>query len=286
MAKYVDLVPAPVIEAKWGTTPLLVLLLVLLAAAVLWCVYLTVRERDLVPALVCAGGAIAVFNEPLWDFMGQIVYAQNQPILYTSFGGRGIPVFLLSGYVVWVATVGLGYSRLMARGVAPRTLYTLAAASFLSVVLVEIIGNSSDMWHYYGESPAKYLVVAPQMAPVPLVCGFMIHHLRRQARGLGLVGFVAIPGMALAGVFAATSWPVYYVLNSDHPAVWNWVAALSLLGMCAGTVRVIGGCFAETPADELISERTHTNGGQRVIPDSYRHSNDGAPHTDAVRSHG
>lgn len=238
-----DLVDAPVIHAEWGTGALLAVLTLILVSAVAYCVLIAVKEREIVPLLLLVGGAIAVINEPLWDLAGQIVYAQNQEILFTSFGDRGIPVFLLAGYVGWVATLGLAYSRAMARGITPKRLYQLATCSFASVVIVELVGTSANMWTYYGERPAALLVVAPQMAPCPLICGFMIHHYRRFAHGPSLVGFVAIPGMALAGTFAMTSWPIYYVLNSDVPAVWNWLAAGSMLAICAGLVWVIGATF-------------------------------------------
>jgi hypothetical protein len=88
----------------------------------------------------------------------------------------------------------------------------------------------------------------------------MIHHYRRFAHGPSLVGFVAIPGMALAGTFAMTSWPIYYVLNSDVPAIWNWLSAASMLAICAGLVWVIGATFlpqaaATGPGDVAQRER-------------------------------
>jgi hypothetical protein len=210
-----------------------------MAVAVAWAVRLAVRERDVMPVLVCAGGLIAVINEPIWDLLGRIVYAGNQPILYTSFGGRQIPVFLIPGYVVWVSVLGLLYSRLMARGMRPATLYMLATASFLSVAIIETLGNSSKMWTYYGAAPAKFLVVAPQMAPVPAVCGFLIFQLRPHLRGMGKLIYLAVPGSSLAAIYAFTSWPIYYALNSRVPTVWNWIASGAGIGLCAGVVWMI-----------------------------------------------
>jgi hypothetical protein len=242
------LLSPPVTHARWGSVPVLVVLLILMVVAVAWALSIAIRERDLMPVLICAGGVIAVINEPLWDALGRIVYASNQPILYTSFGGRQVPVYLLSGYVVWVGVLGIAYSRLMAGGVKPAMLYKLATGSFLSVVLVEVVGNSSHLWTYYGQAPAKFLVVAPQMAPVPLVCGFLIHVLRGRVGKVGQLAYIAVPGCALAGVFAMTSWPIYYILNADVPVVVNWMASVFMLALCAGVVWLVGGSFGEPAA--------------------------------------
>jgi hypothetical protein len=259
MTMFANIPAPPLTHARWGTSSFVVILLVLTVIAVSWALVIAFRERDLMPVLICVGGLIAVINEPIWDLAGKIVYASNQPILYTSFEGRQVPVFLIPGYVVWVSVLGIAYSRLMARGVRPATLYKLAAASFLSVAIVETLGNSSKMWTYYGQAPAKWLVVAPQMAPVPVVCGFLIYHLQRRVRGAGRLAYLAVPGCALAGIYATTSWPIYYVLYSRLPSIWNWIASAAMLTLCAGVVWMIGSSFSPAedalPSDQRIGIR-------------------------------
>jgi hypothetical protein len=247
-------VAPPVTQARWGVVGLNVVFFALLAVAVGWALHLAWRERDLIPVVVCVGGLVAVLNEPIYDLLGQLVYAHNQPILFTSFGNREIPILLIPAYVVWVSGLGLVFAQVMKRGATPRLLWIMAGCSFLSVVTGELAGNSSHLWTYYGQAPAKFLVVAPQMAPVPLVSGYLIHHFRTRLRGPGVLLFLAVPGMALAATYAATSWPIYLALNSDVPVLWNWVAAAATLALCATVVWAVANVFEEVPAQGVTTD--------------------------------
>lgn len=210
---------------------------VALASAV-YAVYLALDRRDLVPVVVCLGALVCAFNEPIYDILGKIVYAGNHSMAYTYFG-REIPWFLVIGYLPWVGLLPYVLAQAMREGISRRTLHLLAFGSFVSVVIVETLGTHFDAWAYYGDAPLKFLVVAPQMAPVPIVGGFLLF-----AVADGLVGWkrmvaaFAISTVALPMVFASASWPLYVGLNAELPTAVNWLLGIGMLTLTAGTVSV------------------------------------------------
>jgi hypothetical protein len=208
---------------------------VALASAV-YAIYLAVRRRDLVPVVVCVGALVCAFNEPIYDLLGKIVYAGNHPMAYSYFG-RDIPWFLVVGYLPWVGLLPYLISRAMRDGVPRSRLHLLAFASFVSVVVVETFGNSVDAWTYYGDAPLKFLVVAPQMAPVPIVGGFLLFAVADRLAGWKRVlAAFAISTVALPMVFASASWPLYVGLNADLPAVVDWLLGIAMLSLTVGMV--------------------------------------------------
>ncbi len=244
------LVPAPPdVHAPGGGIPVLVAMGGLGVAAVAIAVTFAVRRRDPLPAIACAGAVIAVLNEPIYDLLGQIVYASNHPRAFTAFD-REIPLFLVGGYIPWVGLLPWVLADRMRVGIRRQTLVAIAGASFVSVVLVEVVGTTSDNWAYYGEAPLRYLGVAPQMAPMPLVCAWMLATLAPRLHGLGRGLVVLVPPVALASVYAAAGWPMYFALNSDVPAPLDVLAGLTTLAICVGIVWTVA--IAAEPVHERI----------------------------------
>jgi hypothetical protein len=205
-------------------------------ASIVYAVYLAVRRRDVVPIVVCIGALVCAFNEPIYDILGKIVYADNHPMAYSYFG-REIPWFLVIGYLPWVGLLPYLVAQAMRNGVARSRLHWLAFGSFVSVVIVETCGTSLDAWGYYGEPPLKFLVVAPQMAPVPIVGGFLLFAVADRLSGWKrILAAFAISTVALPMVFASASWPLYVGLNADLPAALNWVLGAVMLALTAATV--------------------------------------------------
>lgn len=205
----------------------------LLAATLAIAVRVAVAHRDLLPFAGCAAGVVAALNEPIYDILGKIVYAEDNPMAYHAFG-RAIPWFLVIGYLPWVGLAPYLVYKAMEAGVARRRLHVAAAILFVSVACVEIFGNSLHLWTYYGEAPMKYLGVAPQAVTYPMVGGFLLYALASPLRGWRriVVGFV-ITLMILPIGYAATSWPGYFALYADLPAALDWLASAAMLGMCA-----------------------------------------------------
>jgi hypothetical protein len=213
---------------------LLGIFVVIVAAAIGWAVRLALKDKDFLPIACCVGALVASFNEPIYDILGKIVYAGNNPMAFSSFG-RDIPWFLVIGYLPWVGLAPYVVYRMMEAGFARRKLHVAAILLFVSVVIVETFGNLLHLWLYYGQAPMKFLVVAPQTVTYPLLGGFLLYALAGELTGWRrfAVGFV-VASVVLPIGFAATSWPIYIALYSDLPVALNWILSLVMLALCAG----------------------------------------------------
>lgn len=202
------------------------------ATAILW----SIRRRDVLPVAACIGAMAAALNEPIFDILGKLVYADNSRMAFTAFS-RQIPWFLVIGYVPWVGLLPYVVSRMMAKGVPRRTLHFIALASVASAGITELVNLRLHAWEYYGEAPLKYFGGLAAVAGLPLVAGFLMYAVADKLTGWqrALAGMV-IPTMSLPLVFAATGWPLYLALYSDLPPVLDFAAAGLACALVAATV--------------------------------------------------
>jgi hypothetical protein len=228
--------PPPTIVSSINTDIVLAVFAVAAALAAIVAVRLAIAHRDALPVAVCVGSLVCALNEPIYDILGKIVYASNNPMAYVAFG-RAVPWFLVLGYVPWVGLAPYLIAGWIESGVPRARLHWLAAGSMLSVVVIETLGNLTQTWGYYGVPPLKYLVVAPQMAPVPIVGGVLLYALAWPLSGWrrAVVGF-AISTLALPMVFASASWPLYFGLYVDLPVPVRWAAGVLMLLFTTGMV--------------------------------------------------
>jgi hypothetical protein len=202
--------------------------------------YWAVTRRDPVPVASCIGAAVCALNEPIFDVLGKIVYAQNNVIAFSAFG-RDIPLFLVIGYIAWVGLLPYVIARWMQAGWSSVRLYTVSIVGVASVWAVEGVNLVIHGWSYYGESPLKYFGGVAAMASVPLVGGFLIYTLAFPARGWrrSVTGFL-VPLFSLPMMFAATGWPLYLALYSDLPKAIDYLAVVAMcLLICAVNIAVV-----------------------------------------------
>ncbi|MDN2495460.1 hypothetical protein FHY52_01850 [Nocardia nova] len=258
---HAQLVP-PELTSRIPPAAVLTVFALVAGAAAVYAMVISVRRRDPLPVVACLGALVCAFNEPIYDLLGLIVYAGNHPMAFTSFG-RSVPWFLVIGYLPWVGLLPYLISRAMHAGVSRTKLHLLAFGSFLSVVVVESIGTSFHAWTYYGVPPLKYLVVAPQMAPVPIVGGFLLFAVADRYTGWRRIatGFI-VSTLALPMVFASASWPLYVGLNSDLPTVVNWLLGIAMLGLTAGVVMATTRLAQDIRVARAAGARTGTDESQ------------------------
>jgi hypothetical protein len=56
---------------------------------------------------------------------------------------------------------------------------------------------------------------------------------------------VLLPPVAYAGVYGATGWPMFTMLNSDVPGVVRWAAALLTVGLCVAVTSIVASTLAK-----------------------------------------
>jgi hypothetical protein len=212
-----------------------------LAAVGLACYWAVVRH-DALPIVTCLGAAICSLNEPIFDVLGKITYAENNPMAFTAFD-REIPWFLVIGYIAWVGLFPYVIAGWMAAGWSKFRLYLVSFFGVLSVVGTEIVNSFVHGWKYYGEAPLQFFGGVAAMAVVPLVAGLLLYALALPATGWRrLIAGLFIPIFARPMMFAATGLPLYIALYSGLPTVFDYVAVAALLVMIwvavAGTVRL------------------------------------------------
>lgn len=242
----------PVIHSDVDTVAFVIGFGVLAVIAFGLCAREAVRRRDVLPVALCLGALVCTLNEWIYDFLGKIVYAAEAATAYSAFG-RDIPVFLVIGYVPWVGALPYLIARLMERGVRRSTLHWIALGSFVSVVVVETIGTSIGAWKYYGDPPLKWLGVAPMMAPVPIVCGYLIYALGSRVQGLNRVWLFAVPCVTLPAVYASAGFPMYTALYTDVPEAIEYLAGIATLALCAAFVSVASAAAAAHPLSPSTS---------------------------------
>lgn len=238
MTTLAALAEPPATASDVSPTVVLVVFAALAAGAFGYALWFAARERDVLPVAACIGALVCALNEPIYDLLGKIVYASDHPVAYSAFD-RDIPVFLVLGYLPWVGLLPFLISRMMRAGAKRSTLHWIAFGSFASVVVVETLGTSVDAWTYYGEPPLKYLGVAPMMAPVPILCGFLLYAFGDVARGWKRAFAFVIPTLSLPAVYASAGWPMYVALYSDVPKGVQWLAGAATLALCAAVVAAV-----------------------------------------------
>lgn len=263
----------PVFNAGWGPETILLVWGIPVLVAFAYAVYLAVRNRDVLPVAACVGALVCALNEPIFDTLGKLVYA-NTPsgyIAYSAFG-RHIPVWLVLGYLPWVGLVPYLLSRQMAAGISKQRIYAIAAALSASVGAVEVL-NALTMhaWRYYAPESGRGVIAGGliQMAAQPILCGFLFYAFADRFNGIRRAALgVLIPTVTLPITFAGTSWPLYVSNYANVSELVRWIAALASTGFCVLAVIAIAELVqrwraaeteapaAETAApDSIVSER-------------------------------
>ena len=182
-----------------------------------YCVHRFLRDRDAVPLLCLAGGAICVLFEPIVDILGLCWYPrEGQWRLFETFG-RPIPVGVLFGYM-WAfgGLTAVSYTVLRQKG--PRALWRLYPVFIGVSIPFELIANHTGYYVYYGNQPLRIFEWPAWWGPVnfavPIVAAVLIVQFRRHFTGPRTAALALLLPMTDGAVNAAAAWPVWSALNA------------------------------------------------------------------------
>lgn len=236
----------------WAFT---VLAAVFFLASFWWVLRERARSGDWIPGLALVGGLIASFEEPWISRMIQLFYPADSPVLAFTAHGHPQPLYI---QMVYPGFVGLG-AYVVYRGLLARPDGGYIWRTFFGIVLLdlafELPATAAGVFSYYGPQPFQLfddgwpLWVAFINASGPVLAGWLMYRLAPRLAGLERGLLALLPPLAYAGVYGATGWPTYTMLNSDVPAVARWGAAAMTIGLCLAVTRLLmAGLPAREPA--------------------------------------
>jgi hypothetical protein len=250
-------------DISWGLTA------VLLAIAI----WMGVRERTALYALMVLGALVGAFAEPLYD-VAMMLYFYSTPGMWTHFTAFDIPqpIWTHSGYVVLYAAPAIYIARQIARGMMTRrTLFVWAGISLLESAVFEIIGINGGLYSYWGPHVFRifqYPLVIGVLEAAQVICfAVAASQLRarctRQWQLLGLV--VLFPCTFFMANFGA-GWPTIIAVHLKHTSTPVVVAA-ALLSICFAVVLVqAAASFLPPGSTAAAGARAGSIGGVQPVP--------------------
>lgn len=199
-------------------------------------------DRDQLPLLLMAGGALCVFLEPLVDVLGLCWYPRGSQYEIFELMDRPIPFLVLPGYMFFMGGLTvIALHTLESQG--PRGFLPLFPKMILLELPFEILAVQTGVYVYYGQQPLQiidfpvwWLFVNTM---VPIVAAVLIAPARRWLTGAaGLIVIPLLPAVD-AGVNAAFAWPTWTVLNSEVPMAVTQLAGLATCVLAVGSLVLI-----------------------------------------------
>lgn len=226
---------------------------------------ISIKEKDIVPLLVIAGGSLAVVGEAAIDVLGLCYWTeQGQWTLYEAFD-RKIPVLALGSYTFFFGGVVLFTIRQFERGLPAKRLVISFFAWMLMEWTWEPIPIHYGMWSYYGAQPFRVFDFPLWWPPVNTVGAYAAALLILKLKGnLTGVSKLAIIPLVLSGDLmgnALVAWPLWVTLNMDVGYIVTVPAGILTLLLCAIALKHIVkiGCGSSASAKDAGS-------GRRVAP--------------------
>ena len=211
-------------------------------ACLAWVLRALVRDRDPLPALAMLGGAIASLEESWIDSMIKLWYPHDAPLVVFTAFHTPQPLYL---HLIYPGFVGLG-SYIAYRTIrADRALWWVFGAICLLDLAFELPATAARVFVYYGHQPFQLfdrgwpLWVAPINAAGPVLGGCLLYVLAPRLHGRSRMLLALMPPLAYAGVYGATGWPEFTMLNADAGDVVRWLAALVTIGLCCALVALL-----------------------------------------------
>lgn len=206
-----------------------------------WIFRRLLKEKDVIPLLMWAGGMICSLTEPMLDDLGHLWYPTNLPgPAFVGFGVN-IPWLIPLAYSFFCGMNGYFIYRYMLRGMSAKGIYCAWLILCASDLLVEYPGVFFGAYQYYGDQPFKFLNFPWWWAWINgtamLMVGFLLWLVAPHLKGWHKASILLVPITAWSGSYFMTAWPDFLALNWRMPNIVAWLLSLFSLGLCLITVR-------------------------------------------------
>jgi len=226
----------------------------LAAVAVVYVVGLWRRERVTWPFFVLISGGLTCLLEPLYDHLyGLWFYEEGQWNLYETFGSSQ-PVWVPAAYVAFYGGASVFVARALARRPVMRTVWAMYGAIVVMALLAEITYVSVlEVYSYQDSQPFEVLgyplFLAFTNAMSAVVAGILVFRIAPMLpRARDQVALIAlVPGAFAFGLFGTGI--LYLSVRhgfDDPPMPLVYLAALTVPGAIASTIRLLGVCLVQT----------------------------------------
>jgi hypothetical protein len=245
---------------SWGLT------VVILVIAI----WMGMRERTPLYALVVLAALVGAFAEPLYD-VAMMLYFYSTEGMFTHFTAFDIPqpIWTHSGYVVLYAAPAIYITYQIARGTMTRNkLYVWAGITLLESAAFEMIGINGGLYTYWGPHVFRifqYPLVIGVLEAAQVIC-FAVAASQLRARCTGqrqLLGlFVLFPCTFYMANFGA-GWPIIIAIHLENTST-PVIAAATLVSIGFAVVLV-------RAAASFLPQRSAGNAEDRVSIPATKH---------------
>ncbi|WP_235676974.1 hypothetical protein [Mycolicibacterium porcinum] len=221
-------------------------------ATMVWLVVLWRRERAAWPFFVAASGALACLMEPLFDHLyGLWFRVEGQWHLYTTFGSHQ-PIWVPLAYLAFYGGATVIVARTLARRPTMRTVWQLYGFIVAMAIAAEMTYVSIlHVYDYQVDQPFVLfgypIFLGFTNAMSALVSGIIVFRLAPKLSGFGHLYLVPmVPMTFAAGLFGSGIVYLSVRHSGGHLSmVWMHLAALTVVGGIACTVRLLGKLLVE-----------------------------------------
>lgn len=204
------------------------------AAALGWALWRLARRREVLPLVLVIAGTVAANIEPLGDFVGAIVYANDIPWFGYTVMGHRMPAFILVGASTYVAFGGYLAYRYLQNGRSLRDIFVLSAVYVgIPEIVLEMAWHHFGIIAYYGDNPTRVLGIPlysiVQNTTLLPVYGVVIYFAAKYLTGARIWWLVLFIPATTIGYIVGVSWPAYQAVQSSAPAPVVWAAAAMVI---------------------------------------------------------
>ncbi len=258
--------PAPPIEALsnvnvdfWAT----VIYSSLAICALIYGLYHWYRTGQAIILLMLIGGALCSTVEPFVNIIGAVWHPMVNQVTAFTLMGRGMPWFLVTGYIFYFGALGSLTYLAFKKGVTTRQFWLWATVPMLVDVMMEELMLYWDLYIYYGEQPLILINKLPlwwvpcnSLGELLGVC--LLVKAAPLLRGWRQLLIPLLIPICDAVAYSAISLPSWMVVNTPVP---GWLNQLGGLATCGLALLVLYGLSKVVPNDSPLARALALAGG-------------------------